>query len=86
MKGEFVVQLGSKKFISVAMDEDLEIGYNKRTKWQGGIIGMTWRKEAVAPQDIIKQETYSMNMLHRRMCGTTENDEYDLHHIHVLSQ
>lgn len=32
MKGEFVVQLGSKKFISVAMDEDLEIGYNKRTK------------------------------------------------------
>lgn len=80
LRGGFVVQIGEKTFSSVGMDQGLEMCYNKPAKGQGGIIGMTRRKEAVALQDIIKHDTYSVNMLHRRMCGITENDEYVLHH------
>lgn len=80
LRGGFVVQIGEKNFSSVGMDQGLEMCYNKPAKGQGGIIGMTRRKEAVALQDIIKHDTYSVNMLHRRMCGITENDEYVLHH------
>lgn len=80
VRGGFVVQHGDKNFSSVGMDQGLEMCYNKPAKGQGGIIGMTRRKEAVALQDIIKHDTYSMNMLHRRICGITENDEYVLHH------
>lgn len=80
VRGGFVVQIGEKNFSSVGMDQGLEMCYNKPAKGQGGIIGMTRRKEAVALQDIIKHDTYSLNMLHRRICGITENDEYVLHH------
>ena len=62
------------------MDQGLEMCYNKPAKGQGGIIGMTRRKEAVALHDIIKHDTHSLTMLHRRMCGIVETDEYDLHH------
>lgn len=80
MKGGFVVQHGDRKFSSIGMDQALEQCYNKPAKGSGGIIGMTRRKEAVALQDIIKHDTYSINMLYRKLSGVTENNEYDLHH------
>lgn len=69
-------QHGSKKFSSVAMEQGIDMCYNKPAKGQGDIIGMTRRKEAIALQGIIKHETYSMNMIHRKMSGTKGNYEY----------
>lgn len=79
VRGGFVVQHSEMNFSSVGMDQGLEICYKKPAKGQGDITGMPRRREAVA-QDIIKHDTYSVNMLHRRICGIIENDEYVLHH------
>ena len=68
-RGGFVVQHGERNFSSIGMDQGLEMCYNKPAKGQGGIIGMTRRKEAVALHDITKHDTHSLTMLHRRMCG-----------------
>ena len=80
VRGGFVVQLGNKNFSSVSMDQSLEMCCNKPAKGQGGIIGITRKKEAVALQGIIKHGTHSVNLLHGRICGITKNDEYVLHH------
>ena len=75
MRGGILVQHGDKNFSSVLMDPGLEMCYSQPAKGQSGIIGMTRRKEAVALQGIIKHDTHSMNMLHRRIDGITENEE-----------
>ena len=76
----FVVQHGERNFRSVGMDQGLEVCYNKPVKGKGGLIGITRREGALAFHYVIKYDTHSLNMPHKRICGIIENDVYDLHH------
>ena len=62
------------------MDEALEKEYNKPAKGQGGIIGFSHRKEAVAQWNIIKREKAKFTRHLVELCCLTEEDEYSLHH------
>ena len=62
------------------MDQALEKEYNKPAKGQGGIIGFSHRKEAVAQWNIIKHEKARFAKHLWEVCCLTVEDEYSLHH------
>lgn len=47
------------------MDQALENNYNKPAKGQGGIIGLTRRKETVLLHDLIKHEKVQIAQVFR---------------------
>ena len=55
-KGSFVVNFKKTYASAVPMDQALEKAYNKPAKGQGGTIGFTRRKEAVAQFNLIRHE------------------------------
>ena len=76
----FVVRHTVKCGSAVPMDQALEKEYNKSAKGEGGIIGFSRRKEAVAKWNIIKHEKAKFTNHLRELCCLTEGDEYSLHH------
>ena len=60
------------------MDQALEKEYSKPAKGQGGIIGISRRKEAVAQWNITKHEKAKFTKYLHELCSL--NDEYTLHH------
>ena len=61
------------------MDQALEKAYNKPAMVQGGIIGISRRKQAVCEGNIIKHEkTKYKNFLHEWSC-LSNDDEYAAH-------
>ena len=62
------------------MDQALEKAYNKPAKGQGGIIGFTRRKEAVAQFNLIRHEKVRISSFLRSITHTAIQDEYTLHH------
>ena len=62
------------------MDQALEKEYNKPGKGQGGIIGISCRKEAVAQWNIIKHGKSKFTKHLRELCWLNEDNEYNVHH------
>ena len=62
------------------MDQALEKEYNKPAKGQGGIIGISRRKEAVAQWNIIKHEKSKFTKHFRELCCLNEDNEYTVYH------
>ena len=58
----------------------LEKEYNKPAKGQGGIIGISRRKEAVAQWNIIKHEKSKFTKHLRELCCLNKDNEYTVHH------
>ena len=65
---------------AVLMDQALEKVYNNPVKGQGGIIGLTRRKEAVAQFNLIRHKKAKISSFLRSICHLTMQDEYTLRH------
>ena len=76
-KGNFVARLTCS---AVQMDQALEKEYNKIAKGQGGIIGFTNRKKAVAQWNLIKHEKMQYIKVLQTLCNANQDSEYTLHH------
>ena len=68
LQGGFVVRQTLKCGSGVPMDQILEKEYNKPAKGQGGIIGISRRKEAVAQWNIMKHEKSKFPKHLRELC------------------
>ena len=79
-EGFFVVNFRKTCASAVPMDQALEKAYNKPAKGQGGIIGFTRRKEAVAQFNLIRHEKARISTFLRSITQTAIQDEYTLHH------
>ena len=62
------------------MNQALEKAYNKPAKGQGGIIGFTRRKEAVAQFNLIRHEKAKISSFLQSICHLTIQGEYILYH------
>ena len=76
VEGGFVVRQTAKCGSAVPMDQALEKEYNKLAKGQGGFIGFSPRKEAVAQWNIIKHEKARFAKHLWEVCCLTVEDEY----------
>ena len=79
-QGGFVVRRTLKCGSGVPMDQALEKEYNKPAKGQGGIIGISRRKEAVAQWNITKHEKAKFTKHLHELCSLNDEGEYTLHH------
>ena len=80
VEGGFVVWQTAKCGSAVPMDQALEKEYNKLARGQGGIIGFSHRKEAVAQWNIIKHKKARFVKHLWEVCCLTVEDEYSLRH------
>ena len=79
-QGGFVVRHTLKCGSGVPMDQALEKEYNKPAKGQGGIIGISRRKEAVAQWNITKHDKAKFTKHLHELCSLNDKGEYTLHH------
>ena len=79
-QGGFVVSHTLKCGSGVPMDQALEKEYDKPAKGQGGIIGISKRKEAVAQWNITKHEKAKFTKHLHELCSLNDEGEYTLHH------
>ena len=77
-KGSFVVNFKKTCGSAIPMDQALEKVYNKSAKSQGGIIGFTTLKEAVAQFNLIRHKKARISSLLRSICHLMIQDEYSL--------
>ena len=78
--GNFVVKHTKRHGRSVPLDQALKKAYTKPAKGQGGVIGLTRRKEAVAQWSLIKHEKAEIARFLPELCHLDNEDEYSLHH------
>ena len=79
--GGFVVRMSKRRGSAVPMDQALEKAFNKPSKGQSGIIGMSRRKEAVCKWSLIKHEKMRYTSTLVEYTGINDdNEEYSLHH------
>ena len=62
------------------MDRALEKQYNKPSKGQSEIIGITRSKEAVCKWNIMKHEKGQYGDFLQKICEFDTNDKYSIHH------
>ena len=62
------------------MEQALEKAYNKPANSSAGIIGFTWRKEAVFKWNLIKHEKAKYRNFMNIICQMDEDDKYSLHY------
>ena len=80
LQGGFVVRQTLNYGSGVLMDQALEKEYNKPAKGQGGITGVSRRKQAVSQWNIIKHEKSKFTKHLRELCCLNEDNEYTVHH------
>ena len=79
-KGSFVVNFKKTCVSTVLMHPAFEKAYNKPAKVQGGTIGFTRRKQAVAQFNLIGHEKERISSFLQSIYHLTIQDEYTLHH------
>ena len=77
LQGDFIIHQSLRKSSALAMDQTLEMTYNKGP---GGVIGYTRRKESVAKWNLTKQEKAQILGFMDDICDIRDSDEYSIHY------